>query len=67
MRLLFLRGGALLISREVAHYIEQFIPERDEQIKEIERYAQEHRIPIMEIAGIETMLQLLKIAKPKRI
>lgn len=56
-----------MISKEVAHYIEQFFPERDEQIKEMERYAEQHRVPIMDIAGIETMLQLLKIANPKRI
>lgn len=56
-----------MVSKEVAHYIEQFLPERDEQIKEMERYAEQHHIPIMEITGIETMLQLLKIAKPKRI
>ncbi len=56
-----------MISKEVAHYLEQFIPERDEQIKEIERYAKQHHIPIMEVVGIEMMLQLLKIAKPKRI
>lgn len=56
-----------MISKEVAHYIEQFFPERDEQIKEMERYAEQHRVPIMDIAGIETMLQLLKIAKPKKI
>lgn len=56
-----------MISKEVAHYIEQFFPERDEQIKEMERYAEQHRVPIMDMAGIETMLQLLKIAKPKKI
>ncbi|MBY6267840.1 O-methyltransferase [Parageobacillus thermoglucosidasius] len=56
-----------MISKEVAHYMEQFLPERDEPIKEMERYAKQHRIPIMEIAGIEAMLQLLKIAKPKKI
>jgi predicted O-methyltransferase YrrM len=62
-----LRGGALLISKEVAQYIKQLIPDRDEQIKEMERYAQTYDIPIMETTGIEVMLQLLKIARPKRI
>ncbi|NUK30835.1 O-methyltransferase [Parageobacillus sp. VR-IP] len=56
-----------MISKEIVQYIKQFIPERDKQIKEMERYAQEYDIPIMEVTGIEVMLHILKIAQPKRI
>ncbi|MBT2656769.1 O-methyltransferase [Bacillus sp. ISL-18] len=33
----------------------------------MENYANEHHVPIMELAGIETMLQLLRIHRSKRI
>jgi predicted O-methyltransferase YrrM len=48
-------------------YIEELIPDRPELFKEMEQYAKEFRVPIMELAGIEVMLQLLRIHKPKTI
>lgn len=33
----------------------------------MESYAKEHGVPIMELAGIEAMLQLLRIHQPKKI
>ena len=54
-------------SDELVQYIESLIPEREPMIIEIERYAKEHRIPIMELSGIETMLHILKIIQPRSI
>lgn len=48
-------------------YIESLIPERPEFFMNMEAYAIEHRVPIMEPAGMEAMLQTLRILEPKRI
>ncbi|WP_147532443.1 O-methyltransferase [Bacillus marasmi] len=48
-------------------YIEELIPKRTELLTEIEQYAQENEIPIMEIVGIEALLQLLRIQNPQTI
>ncbi|EWG09854.1 O-methyltransferase [Cytobacillus firmus] len=48
-------------------YIEEIIPERPQLLDKMEQYAKEYNVPIMELAGIEAMLQLLRIQKPKMI
>ncbi|MEH7124029.1 O-methyltransferase [Bacillus sp. JJ1773] len=48
-------------------YIERIIPARPKLLEEMEQYAKEHDVPIMELAGIEALLQLLRIQKPKSI
>ncbi|MFO1443026.1 O-methyltransferase [Bacillus sp. Bva_UNVM-123] len=48
-------------------YLEELIPKRHELLDEIEQYAKENSVPIMEIAGIEVMIQLLRIHKPHTI
>ncbi|WP_436377037.1 O-methyltransferase [Cytobacillus sp. BC1816] len=48
-------------------YIEEIIPERPQLLDKMEQYAKEHNVPIMELAGIEAMLQLLRIQRPKTI
>lgn len=49
------------------HYIATFIHERSELLLEMERYAEEHHVPIMQLAGIEALAQLLRIQQPKSI
>ncbi|MDN4526291.1 O-methyltransferase [Fictibacillus fluitans] len=56
-----------MISQEVQNYIEQLIPKRDIRIQKIEEYAKEHGVPIMELVGIEVLLQQLRMIKPERI
>lgn len=56
-----------LLSDKLTEYLETLIPAREQKIVEIEQYAKENNIPIMELVGIDTMLQILRIAKPKRI
>jgi len=52
---------------KVHAYIENLIPERPEFFVNMETYAAENNIPIMELAGMEAMIQLLRIAQPKKI
>lgn len=47
--------------------MEQLIPERSELLGRMEQYAEVHHVPIMELTGIEVMLQLLRIHQPKKI
>lgn len=47
--------------------MEKLIPARSNQISEIEQYAKENEVPIMELIGIEALLQLLRIQQPKKI
>lgn len=56
-----------MMNDKLHEYIEEIIPERPELLSKMEHYAKEHNVPIMELAGIEAMLQLLRIQKPKMI
>jgi len=57
-----------LLNNEKLHsYIEGLFPDRNDLFSEMENYATEHHVPIMELSGIETMLQLLRIHGSKRI
>jgi len=51
----------------IKSYLESYLPERNLFFKELEQFALEHRVPIMESTGIETMLQIMRIQNPKRI
>lgn len=48
-------------------YIEELIQNRSDLFEEMEQYAKTHQVPIMELSGIETILQILRIAQPKQI
>ncbi len=48
-------------------YIEELIQNRSDLLEEMEQYAKAHHVPIMELSGIETILQILRIAQPKKI
>lgn len=56
-----------MLNEKLHSYIEGLISERNPLLMEMESYAHEHKVPIMELAGIETMLQLLRIHRSKRI
>jgi predicted O-methyltransferase YrrM len=56
-----------LLNEKLHSYIEGLVPDRDPLVLEMENYAKEHHVPIMELAGIEAMLQILRIQSPKRI
>ncbi len=56
-----------LLSDEITAYLESLIPSRDNIIQEMEAYAQENNVPIMELVGIEAMLQILRLIQPASI
>lgn len=56
-----------MVNEKLHSYIERLIPERNELLSEMEDYAKQYDIPIMELEGIEVMLQILRLQKPKRI
>jgi predicted O-methyltransferase YrrM len=56
-----------LLNEKLQHYIDSLIPPREGLLAEMEDYADANGVPIMEPAGIETMLQLLRIQQPETI
>ncbi len=48
-------------------YIESFIRPRNDLLLEMERFAAEHHVPIMQLSGIEALNQVLRIQKPATI
>jgi predicted O-methyltransferase YrrM len=56
-----------MMEENVARYWQSLLPEKSPLILEIEQLAKEEHVPIMESAGIETMLQFMRIQKPKKI
>lgn len=56
-----------MLGNEITNYLQQFVPARTELIMEMEEVAKIESVPIMELLGIETLLQLLKIKQPKKI
>ncbi|MBU8879489.1 O-methyltransferase [Bacillus sp. FJAT-29790] len=56
-----------MLNEKLHLYIEGIIPDRPELLNKMEQYAKENGIPIMELAGIEAMLQLLRVQKPSTI
>nr|WP_245345307.1 O-methyltransferase [Halobacillus andaensis] len=43
------------------------MPPVSKEIKELENYARQHKVPIMEPLGIDFLMQLIRIHKPDRI
>lgn len=48
-------------------YIASFIQPRNALLQEMERFAQEHHVPIMQLVGIDALNQLLRIQNPAKI
>ncbi|MCA1056244.1 O-methyltransferase [Rossellomorea aquimaris] len=56
-----------MMNEQVINYIESIIKKRSPLVDEMEKYAAEHNVPIMELVGIETLLGILTIQRPARI
>ncbi|MBN8208403.1 O-methyltransferase [Bacillus sp. NTK071] len=56
-----------MISDHVEQYLESLRPKREGLIEEMELYARENHVPIMEQTSLDVMLQLLSFLKPNRI
>jgi predicted O-methyltransferase YrrM len=61
------RGEGSLLNEKLQDYLDSLIEPRHGLLAEMEDYAQNNGVPIMEPAGIETMLQLLRIQQPEAI
>lgn len=56
-----------MLEKGIEAYLESLIPDRLEHVKEIEHFAEEHNVPIMETIGIDFLLFLLTMQKPAKI
>lgn len=56
-----------MLNDKLHSYIEELIPGREPLFTEMENYALENKVPIMELVGIEALLQLLRIQGSKKI
>lgn len=65
-----LHARCLLIEGETMElsdaYIQSFIQPRNELLLEMEAYAEENHVPIMQLAGIDALNQLLRIQNPQK-
>ena len=48
-------------------YIQSFIQPRNDLLLEMEAFAEENHVPIMQLAGIDALNQLLRIQNPSKI
>ncbi|WP_406686737.1 O-methyltransferase [Rossellomorea vietnamensis] len=55
------------MNEQVIGYIESIVKGRPALISEMEQYAVENNVPIMELVGIEALLGMLRIQQPKVI
>ena len=56
-----------MLDQDVITYVENLIPESSPYVKQMEEFAKQHEVPIMEKVGIEVLLLLLSMQQPKRI
>lgn len=55
------------MDEKIISYLESLIEERDPLLNKMEQLAKEEQVPIMDLVGMETLLQLLRIQQPKKI
>ncbi|WP_455663337.1 O-methyltransferase [Pradoshia sp.] len=55
------------MNENLNRYLEALAPKRNDLLMEMEDYAKVNGVPIMELSGMEPLLQILKIQKPRRI
>ncbi|MFP7297535.1 O-methyltransferase [Neobacillus niacini] len=56
-----------MLNDKLHSYIEELISEREPLFIEMENYAKENKVPIMELVGIEALLQFLRMHDSKKI
>ncbi|MFC4320881.1 O-methyltransferase [Litchfieldia salsa] len=56
-----------MVSDQVLAYLDALVQPRTEFIQQLEDYAKENHVPIMDVISAEAILQLLRISNPKRI
>lgn len=60
-------GGDRMIDSNLEQYLSKAIDKKDNLITQLEQYAEEHNVPIMEPLGIDFLQQMIRMNKPKRI
>ncbi|MGG3738822.1 O-methyltransferase [Aeribacillus pallidus] len=55
------------MNQRIESYIASFIREKSSLFLEMEQYAKEQNVPIMESVGMEALLQFLRLQQPKTI
>ncbi len=55
------------MNENLNRYLEALAPKRNDLLMEMEDYAKVNGVPIMELSGMEPLLQILKIQKPRHI
>ncbi|WP_227521447.1 MULTISPECIES: O-methyltransferase [Bacillus] len=55
------------MDEKIISYLESLINEREPLLNKMEQLAKEEQVPIMDLVGMETLLQLLRIQQPKKI
>jgi len=64
------KGGVPLLEaneNKVITYLNILTPPRNELVSNMEKLAEKENVPIMDLVGMETLLQLLRLSMPKRI
>ncbi|MDT8861507.1 O-methyltransferase [Alkalihalobacillus sp. MEB130] len=56
-----------MINKQVEDYLKSLIPTRGERVEQIEEFAKVNQVPIMDLIGMESLLQQMKLHEPKRI
>ncbi|MEH7178848.1 O-methyltransferase [Neobacillus vireti] len=56
-----------MLNDKLHSYIEELIPGREPLLVEMENYAKENKVPIMELVGIEALLQLLRVHNSEKV
>ncbi|MDQ0231545.1 O-methyltransferase [Metabacillus malikii] len=56
-----------MIDNDVITYLENLLPKRPKYVQDMEEIAAQNEIPIMEKTGIEVLLLLLSMQRPKKI
>lgn len=52
---------------KIITYLNSLTPQRNELVSKMEKLAEKENVPIMDLVGMETLLQLLRLSTPKRI
>lgn len=62
-----LAGGQGMIDPKQETYLMKTLDKPGQHIKQLQQYAEEHHVPIMEPLGMEFLEQLIRIKQPERI
>ncbi|MCT2537645.1 O-methyltransferase [Aquibacillus koreensis] len=56
-----------LVDHELERYLTDHLDPNDEKVQQLENYAKENRVPIMEPLGIDFLMQMVRLKQPNNI